>query len=400
MRGEKNMAVTQICPDQAAERLPIAALLALAMTGFLALLVETIPAGMLLHISDDMGISETLAGQFVTLYAIGSLVAAIPLTAATQGWRRRPLLMTALSAMLVFNMITALTTSYSIALITRFLAGMAVGLIWGMLAGYARRLVVDSLKGRALAIAGIGAPLALSLGVPLGTLLSGVLGWRVTFVIISLMALLVLIWIWIKVPDFSGQKIENRISILRVMSIPGIMPVLLVVGLWVLAHNILYTYIMPFLVPLGLVDQVDLILLIFGVASFAGILITGVWIDQRLRHLVLLSLMGFALAAVILGVAMLQPIIVYLAIAVWGLTFGGAATLLQTALANAADSHADIAQSVLVTVWNSAIAGGGIIGGILLLTSGANIFPWVIFGLIILAGCITLSSNQYGFPSR
>lgn len=44
------MAVTQICPDQAAERLPIAALLALAMTGFLALLVETIPAGMLLHI--------------------------------------------------------------------------------------------------------------------------------------------------------------------------------------------------------------------------------------------------------------------------------------------------------------------------------------------------------------
>ena len=77
-------------PD--ADKLPLAALLALAMTGFLALLTETLPAGMLLRISAGMGISETLAGQFVTLYAIGSVAAAVPLTAATQGWRRRPLL--------------------------------------------------------------------------------------------------------------------------------------------------------------------------------------------------------------------------------------------------------------------------------------------------------------------
>ena len=58
--------------------------LALAMTGFLALLTETLPAGMLLRISAGMGISETLAGQFVTLYAIGSVAAAVPLTTATQ----------------------------------------------------------------------------------------------------------------------------------------------------------------------------------------------------------------------------------------------------------------------------------------------------------------------------
>ena len=67
-----------------ADKLPLAALLALAMTGFLALLTETLPAGMLLRISAGMGISETLAGQFVTLYAIGSVAAAVPLTTATQ----------------------------------------------------------------------------------------------------------------------------------------------------------------------------------------------------------------------------------------------------------------------------------------------------------------------------
>ena len=55
-----------------------------------------------------------------------------------------------------------------------------------------------------------------------------------------------------------------------------------------------------------------------------------------------------------------SPFLVYIAVTVWGLTFGGAATLLQTA-------SADVAQAMLATAWNSAIAGGGIVGGVLLI---------------------------------
>ena len=214
-----------------ADKLPLAALLALAMTGFLALLTETLPAGMLLRISAGMGISETLAGQFVTLYAIGSVAAAVPLTTATQGWRRRPLLLAALAAILIFNTLTALTDSYIAALAARFLAGMAGGLIWGMLAGYARRLVADPLKGRALAIAG-GAPIALSLGVPLGTLLGDALGWRSAFGAISLLTLAVMAWILAKVPDFAGQPAGKRQGVGLVLRSPGLRPVLAVLVLW------------------------------------------------------------------------------------------------------------------------------------------------------------------------
>ena len=87
----------------------LAALLALAMTGFLALLTETLPAGML-RISAGMGISETLAGQFVTLHAIGSVAAAVPLTTATQAGVAARLLRR--WAILIFNTLTALTDSY------------------------------------------------------------------------------------------------------------------------------------------------------------------------------------------------------------------------------------------------------------------------------------------------
>ena len=394
------MTTTTATVGERAERLPVAALLALSMTGFLALLTETMPAGMLLRISQDLGVSEALAGQFVTLYAIGSLVAAIPLTAATLGWRRRPLLIAALVAVLAFNTLTALTSSYAVALVARFMAGMAGGLIWGMLAGYARRMVPEHLKGRALAVAGLGAPLALSLGVPLGTLMGATLGWRTAFGGMSLLTLAVMAWVFLQVPDYPGQAAEKRAPVRRIFVTPGVRPVLAVLALWVLAHSILYTYVMPFLAPAGLSDRVDAVLLVFGVASLAGIWISGLLIDRMLRSLVLLALAGFALASLALGVAGTQPVVIYVAVAVWGLTFGGSGALLQTASAEAAGPGADVAQSILVTVWNIAIAGGGIVGGVLLETSGVGAFPWALLVLLLPGLLIAWTSRAHGFPAK
>ena len=75
--------------------------------------------------------------------------------------------------------------------------------------------------------------------------------------------------------------------------------------------------------------------------------------------------------------------IVHGAVAAWGLAFGGAATLFQTALAKAGGEAADVAQSMLVTAWNIAIAGGGLIGGLLLETLGARAFPPALLALLV-----------------
>lgn len=382
------------------EGLPLAALLALAMTGFLALVTEILPAGMLLQISAGMEVSEALAGQFVTLYAMGALLAAVPLTAATVSWRRRPLLLTALVAVLLFNTLVALTSSYMVALAARFCAGMAVGLIWGMLAGYARRMVPDHLKGRALAIASLGVPLALALGVPFGALLAATLGWRSAFGAMSGLSVLVIVWVIMKVPDYPGQAPDKRAPLRQIIVTPGVRPVLAVLALWVLAHNILFTYMMPFLAPAGLSGRMDLVLLVFGIASLAGLAISGLLVDRMLRTLVLLSLAGFAAAALTLGLAGAQPLMVYLAVAIWGVTFGGAPTLLQTASAEAAGPGADVAQSILVTAWNSAIAGGGIIGGILLETSGVVALAWSVLALALSSLLLAWTSGTHGFSNK
>jgi predicted MFS family arabinose efflux permease len=166
----------------------------------------------------------------------------------------------------------------------------------------------------------------------------------------------------------------------------------------VLAHNILYTYIAPFLLTADMADRTDLVLLVFGVMSLVGIWIIAVLIDRRLRALTLASTVLFGLSALALGVAGDTPTVVYAAVAAWGLAFGGTATLFQTALAKSAGEAADVAQSMLVTAWNIAIAGGGMMGGMLLEQFGVEAFSPALLVLLLLALLVAWSAKRHGFP--
>jgi predicted MFS family arabinose efflux permease len=369
-------------------RFPLTGLLALATAGFITILTEALPAGLLREISSDLHISDAMTGQLVTIYAVGSLVAAIPLTAATRSMRRRPLLLSAIAGFAVVNTVTALSSNYAVIMAARFLAGVSAGLLWALLAGYATRMVAPHLAGRAIAVAMVGTPLALSLGVPAGTFLGAAVGWRVIFGIMTGLTIVLIGWTLWKVPDFAGETGGDRPSLRRVFTMAGIRPVLFVTLDFVLAHNVLYTYIAPYLQAAGLADQVDRVLLAFGIAALGGIWIVGMLIDRWLRAMTIASTMLFPLAAIALGIGTTGPAI-YSGVLIWGLAFGGAATLFQTASTQAAGKAADVAQSMVVTAWNIAIAGGGLVGGYLLETLGAGILPW---SLCILSRPAWLSS--------
>ncbi|MBD7952745.1 MFS transporter [Stenotrophomonas sp. Sa5BUN4] len=383
----------------AERRLPLASLLALAMAAFITILTEALPAGLLPQMAQSLAVSEAWVGQTVTIYAIGSLMAAIPLTAATQGLRRRPLLLAALAGFVLANTVTTLSTSYVLTMTARFLAGVSAGVLWALLAGYAARMVPEHQKGRAIAVAMVGTPLALSLGVPAGTFFGNLVGWRVCFGIMSGLALVLMLWARIKLPDFAGQAAGRALSLRQVFTLPGVRPVLVAVLAFVLAHNVLYTYIAPFLSAAGMAQRTDAVLLVFGVASLLGIWIVGVLIDRRLRAMTLGSIAVFAMAALALGVARDVPGVVYVAVAAWGVAFGGSATLFQTALANVAGSAADVAQSMLVTAWNLAIAGGAIVGGVLLERLGAGAFAPALIALLALALGVVWAARRHGFPA-
>ncbi|MFJ2685348.1 MFS transporter [Pseudomonas sp. NPDC087342] len=376
--------------------LPVAALSGLAASGFLCIVTETLPAGLLPQIATGLRVSEAIAGQLVVVYAIGSLLAAIPLTSLTQGFRRRPVLLAAIICFVIGNTLTALSESIGVVLIARFIAGCAAGLAWGMLAGYARSIVRPDQTGPAMAVAMVGVPLALALGVPMGTFLGGLVGWRGSFLTLTALGVMLLAWIIAKVPDAAGRTGDNRPSILSVIGTKGIIPILLVILTWMTAHNILYTYIAPFATAAH--SRIDLVLLAFGISSLLGIWIVGRLVDRMLRRMTLLAIGSFALIAALLSIAGEQSTVVYAASVIWGLGFGGAGAMMQTASADAAGDGVDLAQAMVTTAWNSAIAAGGALGGLLLTNGGTPMLPPAVSALALLAFVIALLARHFAFP--
>ncbi|MFF7251379.1 MFS transporter [Embleya sp. NPDC008237] len=377
---------------------PLSGLLALGTAGLITLLTETMPAGVLPAMSHDLGVSESAAGQTVTAFALGALLSALPLTRATIGWPRRHLLLSAISGFAVTNTITALSHNFPLTLASRFIGGVVAGLIWALLAGYARRMVAPQQRGKAMAIAMAGTPVALSVGVPAATFLAKAVGWRYAFGLTTAATLALIVWIIATVPNFPGRPKESRLPLARTLRIPGVAPILLVTLIFVLAHNTLYTYIAPFLDSLGMADRVDAVLLTFGLLSLASIWITGAFIDRHLRTLMITSCALFATAALLLGILTGSPVPVFVGTAVWGLAFGGTATLLQTAVAEAAGAAGDVAQSLLVTAWNTGIAGSGILGGLLLGGPGASYLGWSALALLLPTLTIVVGARRNAFP--
>ena len=378
-------AIDASSPAGEATRLPWNGLLALAGGSFITLLTETLPAGVLRPMGQSLGVSDAAVGQLVSVYALGSVLAALPMTALTQRLPRRPLLLAAIAGFVVVNALTALTSNYALLLVVRFLAGVGAGLLWSLVAGYAARMVVPALQGRAIAVAMVGSPLALSLGVPAGTLLGQQIGWRWAFGLMALLAVLLLGWVRWAVPALPAAGGGQRVPLGTVWRLPGVRSTLLVMALYVLAHNVLYTYIEPLAILANAQHWLDRVLLAFGVAAVAGIGIAGWGVDRHLRALVWAAVAGFVLAVAALLLWPGVPQVLLLASVLWGVAFGAVPTLFQTAVARRAGAAADLAQSMLVTGWNLAIAAGGVAGGLVLQSVGAGQLAWL--PLLLLAVC-------------
>jgi predicted MFS family arabinose efflux permease len=380
--------------------LPSLALLIMALTGFVLIASETMPAGLLPQIAAGMHVSEAAAGQLVSAYALGTVIAAIPATVATRGWRRKPLVVFGGLGILAANVITAASPDIGLSLAARLFAGACSGLLWGILAGYARRISPPAHAGRALAIASIGVPAGLAFGTPLGSWIGSILGWRYSFGTLAVVALVTVVLTMAFVPDAPGQRATSRMPVTKVFRLPGVALILAVICAWMLAHNTFYTYIAAYLrfADVGLSPQQALVT--FGLAAIAGVWITGLLIDRALRSLLLLSIASFVVAGVAFAVAHQSSTAVLAAIVLWGVAFGGAATQLQTAMANSSGENADVANSLVGVSFNVAIFGGGVLGAVLITYDDGPGLPLVMIALPLVALCVALAARRTAFPPR
>ena len=382
-------------PVKTKTKLPMRSLLALFTAGFLGILNETVPAGLLPKMSASLGLSESVTGQTITVYALATALTVIPLNTALRNVGRRTLLVSALAVFGAANFAIALENNFTVILLARFAAGVAAGLIWSNIGGIATRLVPENARGKAIAVALAGTPAALSLGLPAGTVLGDARGWHATFGLMAILAVALIAWVFATVPNLAAQPVSAQVSFASILRTPGVRTILWVIAGFITAHNLLYTYIGPLASRAG-AGQIEWVLLVFGLGALLSIWATAQLVDPHHRGLMLVSSALLGVSAAVLGVAFVSPAVLYLGVAVWGLGFGGSATLFVTAGIRAAGT--DAVQAAIVTVFNLSIAAGGVFGGLLLAGSGVRSIPWASAAIMIPTIITAVAGRRHAFP--
>ena len=378
--------------------LPKAALFALFLSGFVSLSTEALPAGLLPEISQSLGITSSLAGQTITIYALATALGAIPLARVTATWSRKRVLQTALLIVSISNLLMAISSNYLLTMAVRFTAGLGTAMVWPLLAVYAANLAPEGKQGKAVAFALAGNPVGLALGIPLGSALGKIFNWQWAFAICALFTFANMIYNHYCLPDVAGRERGNRPSIIATLKIPGFLAILAALVAYMVAHNIVYTYITDYLASRDLSAQTGWILFTFGVASILSVLLVSSFIDSYLRKLALISSLVLALSMLVMAMGSQQLLWIVIAVAAWGLVFGSSASVFMSAAIRATGDAADIAQAITVTLFSGSISFGAFIGGILLAGFGAITLTWAAFGLLLLAGSIIFFAKRHAFP--
>nr|WP_312231368.1 MFS transporter [Pseudomonas sp.] len=361
------------------------AVFSLAMGVFGLLTAEYLPASLLTPMATDLGVSEALAGQAVTVTAVVALFAGLLVPGLTSGLDRRVVLLAFSVLMIASNLLVALSSSLEFMLVMRVLLGIALGGFWSMAAAVAIRLVPAKSVPRALSIIFSGIAVGTVVSVPLGSYLGGLYGWRSAFFVAAAVGTLILIFQWFTLPTMAPRTMLRTASVLQLLRRPGI-----AIGMLgcVLAHTgqfALFTYIRPALesvAPID-VDRLSLMLLGFGVANFVGTLLAGWLIERSLR--VTLALMPALVGLAAFGMIALPIELpgLMLLVAFWGLAFGGVPVAWSNWVARAVPDQAETAGGMVVASVQSSIATGAALGGLVFGTSGVQ-------GVFITAGAVML----------
>jgi MFS transporter, DHA1 family, inner membrane transport protein len=326
------------------------------------------PAGMLIDLSSDLGVSVHTAGLLITFGAV-MLCFGSPLTAwLTSRIERRALLTVTLLVFALGNAASALAPDYTTLLVIRLIV-LAIGALYTpQAAGAAALIVAPEKRGGAIAYVFLGWSLAAAVGLPLITFMTSHYGWRVAYGSISVIAALsFLLLAWRLPAGLVGARVDLK-TWTDVGRNQAIVVLLVITTLTMSGQFAVFTFMGPLLAKLTHVgaDAVGLVFAIYGVCGFIGIAIASRFVDTWGSYrtsivsisLVLAGIAGWAVTA---GNYPLMAC----SVVIWGLGFASTNSMQQVRLVAAAPALASASVSLNTSVLYVGQAIGSAIGGLL-----------------------------------
>ncbi|MBX3104881.1 MAG: MFS transporter [Cryobacterium sp.] len=364
---------------------------------------EFLPTGLLPEMAEGLGVSQSRVGLLISFFAATVVVSATPLTALTTRLPRKPLVLVVLAVFAATNFIGAIAPTYEIMAASRILGGLAHGLFWAVVGAYPAHLVKRGQLARAIAVTSAGGSAAFVLGVPAGTALGHLLGWRLAFTTVGIAIVVLALLVLKLLPPVDHLKIETAElatiqpgPLLRDRTFPRVLLICLFILLMMIGHNLYYTYIVPYFTEVNRfpADAVSVLLLVYGISGAFGLLAVGMVGSKYPRAGLASSILLVALAVLAMGLMPQLPPVVIVVLVVWGAAFGGAPALFQTRVLQTASARIrDVSAALVTTAFNIGIGGGAFIGSLLLDGVGIAFLPFVDVAISLLCLMLVLVAD-------
>ncbi|MEU7890074.1 MFS transporter [Microbispora bryophytorum] len=368
------------------------ALVALAIGAFGIGTTEFVITGLLPQVASDLGVSIPTVGLLVTGYALGVVVGAPPMTVLGTVMSRKRVLMLLMALFVAGNLLSALAPGFGVMLAGRVIASLAHGAFFGIGSVVAAELVAPHRRAGAIALMFTGLTVANVVGVPLGTLVGQVAGWRTTFAIVAGLGVVGLIGIVALVPEMprpEGVRLRHEVAALRDVQ------VLLAMGMTVLGFGGVFaaiTYIAPMMVrvtgyPEGAVTW---LLVLFGLGMVAGNLIGGRFADRALMPMLYVSLGALAVVLAAFTLTAHSKILAPVTVALVGALGFATVPPLQKRVLDLAHGAPTLASAVNIGAFNLGNALSSWLGGLVIAAGLGYTAPnWV--GALLAASALVLA---------
>ncbi|WP_218605427.1 MFS transporter [Pseudonocardia abyssalis] len=351
-------------------------------------------AGLLPQISAELGVSISAAGQLTTAFALAYALGA-PLLATLLGRRdRRGVLVAALLIAALGNLLSALAPSYGLLMVGRVLTALGAAAFTPAATHAATLLSPPERRGRAVSAVFTGITLSLVVGVPAGTLIGGIVGYRGVFAVVAALCLAGALGVRALLPTVDAPApvgLRERLAVAadrRVLTILGIT----VLGL--MAVLTVYTYIAPLLAESAGVTGplLGALLVVYGIGALIGNDLGGRLTDRfGSRRPLLMTLPVITLALVTLPFTITSVVGAGIAMFVLGGGFVVNAPV-QTRLIELAPSGSALvlslnASAIYLGIGLAGLVGGGVVAvfGVLALPLVGAVLSLGSLGLLVLA---------------
>lgn len=326
---------------------------------------EFLPASLLTPMSESLQVSEGVAGQAVTITALFALLTGLFVGVLTGAIDRRKVLLFFTGLLIVSNMLVAVASTLTLVLFARVLLGIALGGFWSMATVTTMRLVPGPLVPKALSVVFSGVSVATVVAAPLGSFLGGIIGWQNVFVLVTVVAVVTLIWQYKALPAMVPTSKVRIQTLFQVLARPVVRIGMLSVMFVFVGHFSFFTYLRPFLESVTQVDvnHLSLVLLWFGIANFIGTSLVGLILEKQLRFVLMTVPFTMSIVAVLLVLFGQSIWAASVFVAIWGFLFGAVPVAWSTWVARAVTDEAESAGGLLVAIIQFAIMTGAALGG-------------------------------------